>query len=212
MSTRIPGCPQGYQPKNSSLVSFKASSSVPERRNWQQSLAAMWSAIANRQTCTTDKIKISISERNLGERQSIAQKDVRAIDARNSQLENGSNAAKNSVRAPGLSTDEREHPFVWYFGAGWKLSVPEGGGCAKGRMCCCDFNTVRVRRCPCSLYLEECRKGAKRWSDGSVTSSKFLGGGVRGGGQPPWFFGWAGPASHMERKQPQPYHGHPDMI
>ena len=48
----------------------------------------------------------------LGERQSIAQKGVRAIDARNSQLENGSNAAKTSVRAPGLSADEREHPFV----------------------------------------------------------------------------------------------------
>ena len=47
----------------------------------------------------------------LGERQSIAQKGVRAINARNSQLENGSNAAKTSVRAPGLSTDEREHPF-----------------------------------------------------------------------------------------------------
>ena len=48
-----------------------------------------------------------------GERQCIAQKGgVRAIDARNSQLEHGSNAAKTSVRAPGLSTDEREHPFV----------------------------------------------------------------------------------------------------
>ena len=31
----------------------------------------------------------------LGERKNIAQKGVRAIDARNSQLENGSNAAKN---------------------------------------------------------------------------------------------------------------------
>ena len=48
----------------------------------------------------------------LGERQSIAQKGVRAIDARNSWLENGSNATKTSVRAPGLSTDERGHPFV----------------------------------------------------------------------------------------------------
>ena len=47
------------------------------------------------------------------ERQSIAQKGVRAsIDTRNSQLEHGSNAAKTSVRAPGLSMDEREHPFV----------------------------------------------------------------------------------------------------
>ena len=55
----------------------------------------------------------------MGERQSIAQKGVRAIEARNSWLANGSNAAKTSVRAPGLSTDEREHPFVWYFGAGW---------------------------------------------------------------------------------------------
>ena len=48
----------------------------------------------------------------MGERQSIAQKSVRAIDTRNSQLENGSNAVKASVRAPGLSTDEREHPLV----------------------------------------------------------------------------------------------------
>ena len=48
----------------------------------------------------------------MGEHQSIAQKGVRAIDARDSQLENDSNAAKTSVRAPGLSTDEREHPFV----------------------------------------------------------------------------------------------------
>ena len=47
----------------------------------------------------------------MGERQSIAPKGVRAIDARNSQLENGSNAAKASVRAPGLSADEREHPL-----------------------------------------------------------------------------------------------------
>ena len=53
-------------------------------------------------------------EKSLGERQSIAQKGARAIDARNSQPENRSNdAAKTSVqRAPGLSTDEREHPFV----------------------------------------------------------------------------------------------------
>ena len=55
----------------------------------------------------------------LGERQSIAQKGVRAINAQNSGLENGSTAAKTSVHAPGLSADEREHPFVWYFGAGW---------------------------------------------------------------------------------------------
>ena len=48
----------------------------------------------------------------MGERQSIAQKGVGAVDARNLWLENGSNAAKTSVRAPGLSTDEREHPFV----------------------------------------------------------------------------------------------------
>ena len=50
--------------------------------------------------------------RFMGERQSIAQKGFRAIDARNSQLENGRNAAKTNVRAPGLSTNEREHPFV----------------------------------------------------------------------------------------------------
>ena len=48
----------------------------------------------------------------MGERQSIAQKGVRAIEPRNSQLENDSNAVKTSVRAPGLSADEREHPFV----------------------------------------------------------------------------------------------------
>ena len=58
----------------------------------------------------------------LGERQSIAQKGARAIDARNSAPRNGSNATKTSVRAPGLSADECEHPFVWYFGAGWKAS------------------------------------------------------------------------------------------
>ena len=55
----------------------------------------------------------------VGERQSTAQKGVRAIDTRNSQLWNGSNAAKTSVRSPGLSADECEHPLVWYFGAGW---------------------------------------------------------------------------------------------
>ena len=48
----------------------------------------------------------------MGERQSIAQKGVRAIDARNLQLENGSNASETRVRAPGLSANEREHPFV----------------------------------------------------------------------------------------------------
>ena len=50
--------------------------------------------------------------RFLGERQSIAQKGVRAIDARNSAPRNGSNATKTSVRAPGLSANECEHPFV----------------------------------------------------------------------------------------------------
>ena len=42
----------------------------------------------------------------LGERQSIARKGVRAIDARKSAPRNVANAAKTSVRAPGLSTDE----------------------------------------------------------------------------------------------------------
>ena len=52
-------------------------------------------------------------DRHIGERQSIAQKGVRAIDARNSQLEMVQLLQKHSVRAPGLSTDdEREHPFV----------------------------------------------------------------------------------------------------
>ena len=37
---------------------------------------------------------------------------VRAIDARNSAPRNGSNATKTSVRAPGLSADECEHPSV----------------------------------------------------------------------------------------------------
>ena len=46
------------------------------------------------------------------ERQSTAQKGVRAVDARQSAARNGSNAAKTSVRAPGLSTDDCEHPFV----------------------------------------------------------------------------------------------------
>ena len=64
---------------------------------------------------TLDTLIKSWKVKWLGERQSIAQKGVRAIDARNSQLENGSNAAKTSVRAPGLSADECEHPkaFVW---------------------------------------------------------------------------------------------------
>ena len=48
----------------------------------------------------------------MAERQSIAQKGVPAIGDRNSQLEDDSNAAETSVRAPGLSTDEREHRFV----------------------------------------------------------------------------------------------------
>ena len=72
----------------------------------------------------------------LGERQSIAQKGVRAIDTQNLQLENGSNATKTSVRAPGLSTDEREHPFVWYFGAGWTFGVSGFRGSVAGRGVC----------------------------------------------------------------------------
>ena len=59
-----------------------------------------------------DTLTGTILAYHVGERQSIAQKGVRAIDARNSQLENGRNAAKTSVRAPGLSMNEREHPFV----------------------------------------------------------------------------------------------------
>ena len=66
-------------------------------------------------------VKTTILVKMMGERQSIAQKGVRAGDARNSQLDNDSDAAKTSVRAPGLSTDEREHPFVWYFRVGWKI-------------------------------------------------------------------------------------------
>ena len=56
--------------------------------------------------------RCSLLRGSMGERQSIAQKGVRAIDARNSWLENGPNAAKTNVRVLGLSTDEREHPFV----------------------------------------------------------------------------------------------------
>ena len=48
---------------------------------------------------------------------SIAQ-GVRATDVRTSAPGNDSNATKTSVRAPRLSADEREHPFVSYFGAG----------------------------------------------------------------------------------------------
>ena len=48
----------------------------------------------------------------VGERQSIAQKGVRAIDVRSSQPEMAQMLQKPSVRAPGLSVDEREHPFV----------------------------------------------------------------------------------------------------
>ena len=43
----------------------------------------------------------SQSSPNLGEHQSFAQKDVRAIDARNSQRENDSNAAKPVFALPG---------------------------------------------------------------------------------------------------------------
>ena len=60
---------------------------------------------------------------SLGERQSIAQKGVRAIDARNSWLEHDSNAAKTSVRAPGLTTSEREHPFWADPGVLWKKAA-----------------------------------------------------------------------------------------
>ena len=41
----------------------------------------------------------------MGERQGIAQKGVRAIDPRKTAALNGQNAAKASVRAPGLSAD-----------------------------------------------------------------------------------------------------------
>ena len=68
----------------------------------------------------------SPGKHHLGERQSIAQKGVHAIDARNSQLENRSNATKTSVRAPRLSTDEREHPLVCYLGAGKQHVLTRG--------------------------------------------------------------------------------------
>ena len=49
----------------------------------------------------------------MGERQSIAQKGCfPLLWGEKPQLEYDSNAAKTSVRVPGLSTDEREHPFV----------------------------------------------------------------------------------------------------
>ena len=50
----------------------------------------------------------------MGERQGIAPKGVRPIDARNSHLKS---AAKTSV-PPGLLTNECAHPFVCYSGAG----------------------------------------------------------------------------------------------
>ena len=48
----------------------------------------------------------------MGEHQSIAQKGVRTIEGGKAGARNSSSAAKTSVRAPGLSTDECEHPFV----------------------------------------------------------------------------------------------------
>ena len=46
-------------------------------------------------------------------------RSVRAIDARNSQLENDSNAVKTSVRGPGRSADETDPVrFKWGFGEG----------------------------------------------------------------------------------------------
>ena len=55
----------------------------------------------------------------VGERQSIAHKGVRAIDARIPQLDrNGSSAATTSVSAPRLSTDQCEHSSLRCFAAG----------------------------------------------------------------------------------------------
>ena len=69
----------------------------------------------------TRQKKPHVRKIRVGERQSIAQKGVRTIDARNSQLENGRNAAKSSVRAPGLSLSailgaNRKSPPVQGFG------------------------------------------------------------------------------------------------
>ena len=86
-----------FPSKRSSKISFQTSPEI--RHQFRQKLRQLHSG--NRRYLHL-----------MGERQSIAQNGVRAIDARNSQLENRSNAAKPSVRAPGLSTDEREHPFV----------------------------------------------------------------------------------------------------
>ena len=42
---------------------------------------------------------------------------------------------KTSVRAPGLSTDEREHPFVWYFGALQLQRLSRGNICLAAFRC-----------------------------------------------------------------------------
>ena len=56
--------------------------------------------------------KIKIVNATVGERQGIAQKGVRAIEARKSLTRTGKSAAKSSVHAPRLSVDQCEHPFV----------------------------------------------------------------------------------------------------
>ena len=95
---------------------------TPMRSHGRGSLRGLGGVVAKNHAIKFAKWRSSCHG-TMGERQSIAQKGVRAIDARKSQLENGSNAAKTSVRAPGLSADEREHPFVWYFGAGWSYKT-----------------------------------------------------------------------------------------
>ena len=94
----------------------------------------------------------------LGERQSIAQKGVRAIDAQNSQLEHGPHAAKTSVRAPGLSTDGCEHPFVWYFGAVCRHDFMK---VCVGRV---RLDAVRVLESPSKFFRDKPREGeAMKW-------------------------------------------------
>ena len=60
------------------------------------------------------------------ERQGITQKGVHAINAWKPAAINAEKCCKTSVRAPGLSTEQCEHPFVWCSGAG-RIGAYSGG-------------------------------------------------------------------------------------
>ena len=51
---------------------------------------------------------------------------------------NDRNAAKPNARAPGQSADQCEHPFAWYFGAGWNWEEA----------------ALAQERCRCKIYMQ----------------------------------------------------------